>query len=98
MRKEKLVTRTFKLTDCEVMIVNTVTAEVSTVTSTFVGSLTTDEATKKAKELVEDDIVKVVKVTLLAEYDELRGMTETAFYEASKVLPPRTGKEGEEND
>ena len=97
MKKEKLVTRTFKLTDCEVMIVNTVTADVSKIDTTLVGSLTTDEATKKAKEMVEDDVVKVVKVTILAEYEELRGMTESAFYDISVLLPPRGEKEGEEN-
>lgn len=97
MKKEKLVTRTFTLTDCEVMTVDTTTAEVTETVHTFVGSLTTDLATKKAKELLENDIVKVVKVTLLCEYDELRGMTETAFYDNSVLLPPRGEKEGEEN-
>lgn len=97
MKKEKLVTRTFTLTDCEVMIVNTITAEVSKVPHTFVGSLTTDTATKKAKDLLETDTVKVVNVTLLAEYEELRGMTESAFYTNSVLLPPRGEKEGEEN-
>ena len=98
MRKEKLVTRTFTLTDLDVMTVDVTTAEVNSLDLTLVGSMTTDVALKKAKELIETDTLKVVNVTMLAEYTELRGMTDQQFYEASQLLPDRKDYSKEEGD
>lgn len=98
MRKEKLVTRTFALTDIDAMTVDVNTAEVKSIDITLVGSMTSDVALKKAKELIETDTLKVVNVTVLAEYTELRGMTDQQFYEASQLLPDRKDYTKEEGD
>jgi len=96
MRKEKLVTRTFELTQVDVMMCNTVTAEISHVYPVYVGTMDNDKALKVARANIEDDIVKVVTATVIDTRTELRGMTESQFYDNSVLLPPR--KAGEEND
>ena len=96
MRKEKLVTRTFTLTPVVIMVVNTRTAEITNIDDVFVGDLTPDVATKKAKLLYEENDQVVVKVDTYPPYTELRGMTESDFYANSTQLPDR--KVGEEND
>jgi len=98
MRKEKLVTRTFALTDIDAMTVDVTTADVKSIDITLVGSMTPEVALKKVKELIETDTLKVVNVTILAEYTELRGMTDQQFYEASQLLPDRKDYSKEEGE
>lgn len=94
MKKEKLITRTFVITQATVMALNIETAEPSTETYEMPGLYKTDEALLKAvKELYDTDTEKVVTITTKTEIEELRGITESAFLANSLVLPAREKKE-----
>lgn len=94
MKKEKLITRTFVITQATVMALNIETAEPSTETYEMPGLYKTDEALLKAvKELYDTDTEKVVTITTKTEIEELRGITESAFLANSCVLPAREKKE-----
>lgn len=94
MKKEKLITRTFVITQATVMALNIETAEPSTETYDMPGLYKTDEALLKAvKELYDTDTEKVVTITSKTEIEELRGITESVFLQYSIVLPAREKKE-----
>lgn len=94
MKKEKLITRTFVITQATVMTLNIETAEPSTETYEMLGIYKTDEELLKAvKELYDTDKNKAVAVTAKTEIEELRGITESAFLANSLVLPAREKKE-----
>lgn len=94
MKKEKLITRTFVITQATVMVLNIETAEPSTETYEMLGIYKTDEELLKAvKELYDTDKDKAVAVTAKTEIEELRGITESAFLANSLVLPAREKKE-----
>lgn len=93
MKKEKLITRTFVITQATVMTLNIETAEPSTETYEMLGIYKTDEELLKAvKELYDTDKNKAVAVTAKTEIEELRGITESAFLANSLVLPAREKK------
>ena len=96
MRKEKLVTRTFTLTTVDVMLCNTVEAELSHVYPTYVGELTDETALKITHKEMDDDTVTVVTAKVQEVRTELRGMTESEFYAHSVQLPDR--KVGTDNE
>ena len=89
MRKEKLVTRTFTLTTVDVMLCNTETAELSHIYPEYVGELTDEKALKIAHAEIDDEVIKVVTAKVENVRTELRGMTETQFYDNSVTLPDR---------
>lgn len=94
MNKEKLITRTFVITQATVMTLNIETSEPSTETYDMPGLYKTDEALLKAvKELYDTDTEKVVTITSKTEIEELRGITESVFLQYSIVLPAREKKE-----
>ena len=94
MKKEKLITRTFVITQATVLSLNVETAEPSTTVYEMPGLYKTDEALLQAvKELHDTDKDKAVAVTAKTEIEELRGITESAFLANSSVLPAREKKE-----
>lgn len=94
MKKEKLITRTFVITQATVMSLNIETAEPSTETYEMPGIYKTDEELLKAvKELYDTDTEKVVTITSKTEIEELRGISESLFLQHSSVLPAREKKE-----
>jgi hypothetical protein len=94
MKKEKLITRTFVITQATVMALNIETAEPSTETYEMLGIYKTDEELLKAvKELYDTDTEKVVAITAKTEIEELRGISESLFLQHSIVLPAREKKE-----
>lgn len=93
MKKEKLITRTFVITQATVLSLNVETAEPSTTVYEMPGLYKTDEALLKAvKELHDTEKDKAVAVTAKTEIEELRGITESAFLANSSVLPAREKK------
>ena len=97
MKKEKLITRTFVITQATVMALNIETAEPSTETYEMLGIYKTDEELLKAvKELYDTDKDKAVAVTAKTEIEELRGITESAFLANSLVMPAREKKVAKE--
>lgn len=94
MKKEKLITRTFVITQATVMALNIETAEPSTETYEMLGIYKTDEELLKAvKELYDTVTEKVVTITSKTEIEELRGISESLFLQHSIVLPTREKKE-----
>lgn len=94
MKKEKLITRTFVITQATVMVLNIETAEPSTETYEMLGIYKTDEELLKVvKELYDTDTEKVVAITSKTELEELRGISESLFLQHSIVLPAREKKE-----
>ena len=90
-RKEKMVTRTFKVSDVLFMVFamdrdNTIYDMTDTVNGTFNES----EALLKIRDKWETDTLRVVAVKSVMHREVLRGMTETVFLAYSVELPPRT--------
>lgn len=96
MRKEKLITRTITISECEFMCVDVETANVEIVTAELTGKISKDEALKIYKSTVESDAFKVVNCQSIAYAEHLYGMTEKEFIKHAKVLPPRKTSEIEE--
>lgn len=96
MAKERMVTRTVALTECEVMLVDITKGEVSSITQNITGKITDNSAAMKAcKKLLETETVKVVAITKMLTRDELYGMTEADFIAQAEILPPRKQNDGE---
>lgn len=94
MARERMVTRTVELSVCEVMCMNTITAEVAIKTYEIGGGLTDSKALLKAvKKLYETDTFKCVAISKVTQKEILYGMPESRFIELAKVLPPRSGKD-----
>lgn len=93
MARERMVTRTVELSVCEVMCLNTKTAEVS-VKDFEIGGGITDEKTllKLVKKLHETDNFKCVSITKVTPKEILYGMPESRFIELATILPPRGTK------
>lgn len=96
MAKERMVTRTVTLTECEVMVVDITKGEVSNITQNITGNITDNSlALKSCKKLLETETVKVVAITSMLSREVLYGMTETAFIAQAEILPPRKQNDGE---
>ena len=97
-RKEKMVTRTFDITDVTFMGINLETKQVETMTLSVPGKIDDHDAALVAVRKVNQNpkIVPSV-VTSLDSREELYGMTESEFLKHSKKLPPRA-KIDEESD
>lgn len=96
MSRERMVTRTVELSVCEVMCMNTTTAEVKINTYEIGGGLTDEKALLKAvKKLYETDTFKCVTISKVTQKEILYGMPESRFIELATILPPRGTKAGE---
>ena len=89
MSKEKMITRTVKSTNVEVMCVTVSTATVSTKVYTLAGTYDTATALEAVKKLYETDDFKPSVILGIDTYEELRGMSESDFYKYSTLLPSR---------
>ena len=88
-RKERMITRTFDVTECDVMMIE-LQANIYTIPEKLAGKLNADEALAKVREMRETADFKVVAVSNVKHVEELRGMPESVFMAYSEVLPPRT--------
>lgn len=94
MARERMVTRTVELSVCEVMCMDTNTAEVTIKTYEIGGGLTDSKTLLKAvKKLYETDTFKCVAISKVTQKEILYGMPESQFIKLAKVLPPRSGKD-----
>jgi hypothetical protein len=97
MRKEKMVTRTVTKTNCEIMCMDIIKAEVVVKDFTIGGKFDSeDELLKTYQKLFDTDTFKLVKVTDFSEEEVLLGMPESKFIELADVLPPRKDYKGGE--
>lgn len=93
MARERMVTRTVELSVCEVMCMNTTTAEVQIRTFEIGGGLTDKDALLKTiKKLYETDTFKCVAISKITAKEILYGMPESKFIELATILPPRGTK------
>ena len=93
MARERMVTRTVELSVCEVMCMNTKTAEVKINTYEIGGGLTDEKALLKAiKKLYETDDFKCVAISKVTQREIIYGMPESKFIELATILPPRGAK------
>ena len=93
MARERMVTRTVELSVCEVMCLNTETAEVSVKTYEIGGGISDEKSLLKAvKKLHETDTFKCVSITSITPKEILYGMPESQFIELATILPPRNLK------
>ena len=96
MARERMVTRTVELSVCEVMCLNTQTAEVSVKTYEIGGGIADEKTLLKAiKKLYETDTFKCVSISKVTPKEILYGMPESQFIELATVLPPRGTKVAE---
>lgn len=97
MARERMVTRTVELTICEVMCMDTTTAEVKINTYEVGGGLSDHKALLKAiRKAHETETFKCVAISNTTTKEILYGMPESQFIELAQILPPRgnTVKEG----
>ena len=92
MRKERLVTRTMNVKDCNVMTVRLSDASVQNVLYTIV-NVEDGKELEVLKKQYEDSDVKIVAVVGMTKREVLYGMEESIFLKYARVLPPRTTKE-----
>lgn len=96
MARERMVTRTVELSVCEVMCMNTTTAEVEIRTFEIGGGLTDEKPMLKAiKKLHETATFKCVAISKVTQKEILYGMPESRFIELATILPPRGAKGAE---
>ena len=90
MARERMVTRTVELSVCEVMCIDTTTAEVQMRTFEVGGGIADKNALLKAiKKANETDTFKCVVINNITTKETLYGMPESRFIELATVLPPR---------
>ena len=96
MARERMVTRTVELAVCEVMCMDTTTAEVKLRTFEIGGGLSDEKSLLKAiKKLYETDTFKCVAISHVTQKEILYGMSESRFIELASILPPRGAKGAE---
>ena len=96
MKKEKMVTRSFKVTKATVMVVDTASCEVETRVALLSGWFTDDDKLlNECKNQLETQLLKAVSVTYKEEFEKLYGMSENEFITHATELEPRTKKDKE---
>ena len=99
MARRPCVTRTLKATKAGVLCVNTDTQTTSIVGVTLPRTYKCDEdALKVARDMIDTETVKAVRIMSREESETLYGMSEAKFMELADILPPRTGKTADESD
>ena len=87
MARERVVTRTVMVTNCEVMCVDVLTAQVAINNYKITGTFTTKEgALKVIKKQYETDTFKCVSVQEMTEQEVIYGMKEVDFIRLAKIM------------
>ena len=89
MARERMVTRTIKTAEVEVMTINTMTAEVKIISYTTEPQENEEKYLKVLQKLHETDAFKLVKVESVELYEFLYGMPEKEFRQHATLLPGR---------
>ena len=99
MKKEKLITRTIESTTANIVVFNTTTASVEKQELILAGNLSETDAEKEIRCLFENEkVYKFVMIENLEVVSKLYGVTESAFLEIAKELPPRKANETQEEE
>lgn len=86
MARERMVTRTMKVAECETMLVDVKTAEVSIRTLEITGDVDEETALKVLKKEYETHDCKVVAIQNIHIREEIYGMKEVDFLKYAKRL------------
>ena len=89
MARERMITRTIKSADVEVMTINTTTAEVKIECYTTEPQENEEKYLKVLQKAYETDTFKLVKIESVEIYEDLYGMSEKEFKQYAKILPNR---------
>ena len=89
MARERMITRTIKSADVEVMTINTTTAEVKIECYTTEPQENEEKYLKVLQKAYETDTFKLVKIESVEIYEDLYGMTEKEFKQYAELLPNR---------
>ena len=93
MARQKMVTRSMKVTETQVLMVNLDTQTTETTVVFMPNTYKDDKALMKALEKVyADSNLKPVHVTTSTVIEKLYGMTEKAFLDNAQELDPKTRK------
>lgn len=99
MAKERMVTRTFMVSEIKVFGFN---MEINTTEEYFIkfpGAVNDEKsAMKLARKAMEHEGFKVLKAEIVNVDETLYGMTESKFIEMAEALPPRGMAKALEND
>lgn len=96
MAKMRMVTRTVKVTNVNVMCLDIEKGEAFNEYATISGVFDNPEKLLKAcKEVLDTDTQKAVAVVEKKEIEQLYGMSEQDFISLAKLLPPRQVKDSE---
>ena len=91
MARVPMVTRTMKTTKVNVLCMDLVKAEPCNKDLTLPRTFKDDKKLFKAVEgVLNNDVIKAVKIVKKKEIDTLYGMSEQEFIESAKVLDPKT--------
>lgn len=91
--KERIITRTIEVSVCEVMCLNTTTAEVEVKTFEISGKADAATLLKAIKAKHETEEFKCVHLSSVERKETLYGMSESDFIAHASVLTPRCSKE-----
>ena len=89
MARERMITRTIKSADVDVMTIDTTTAEVRVIPFTTEPQENEEKYLKVLRKAHETETFKLVKVESVEIYEDLYGMTEKEFKQCAKMLPNR---------
>ena len=89
MARERMITRSIKSADVEVMTINTTTAEVKIECYTTEPQENEEKYLKVLQKAYETDTFKLVKIESVEIYEDLYGMSEKEFKQYAKILPNR---------
>lgn len=99
MARKAIVSRTIKATKCNVLCVDTETAQTEerevTVSRTYNDP---KKLLKKVQSIVDTDTYKAVQVTSTEVVEQRYGMSEEDFIKYSEVLPPLPATKSDDND
>lgn len=89
MARERMITRTIKSADVEVMTIDTTTAEVRIIPYTTEPQENEEKYLKVLKKEFETETFKLIKVESVEIYEDLYGMTEKEFKAHAQLLLKR---------
>ena len=92
MARERMVTRTVKVTRIEVLCLDIETANPEINIYELTGTYTEEKALKKAKETYETQTLKLVSVNRIEEKEKLYGMRELDFIKYAVEMDSRFEK------
>lgn len=95
-KTERMVTRTIKDNQVTVKLYNLDTDNVETCELHITGNYADDELLKRAEARLAGANVKVLKVLNVLTSEKLYAMPESTFLLYAKEIPPRTGKDEDE--